>query len=59
MTQEEKDEILKKIARLSSTTAKGRSDYISGRRDALSKLRIFVKKMRVTEVYEWKKRIII
>ena len=49
MTQEEKDNILKKIGSLYGKIVKGGWDYMDGRDDALSKLRTFIIKMNATE----------
>ena len=49
MTQEEKDIILKKIDSLYGKVVKGGFDYMEGRDDALSKLRVFVNNMKITE----------
>ena len=49
MTQEDKDIILKKIDSLYGKVVKGGWDYMDGRDDALSKLRVFIIKMNATE----------
>lgn len=49
MTKEDKDIILKKIDSLYGKVAKGGWDYMEGRDDALSKLRVFVALMKITE----------
>lgn len=52
MTQEEKDIILKKIDSIYSKVVRGSWDYMEGRDDALSELRVFVNNMNITEYYD-------
>lgn len=49
MTQEEKDKILEKIESIYGKVVKGGWDYMEGRDDALSQLRAFIKKMKITK----------
>lgn len=49
MTQEDKDIIIKKIDSIYGKVVKGSWDYMEGRDDALSKLRIFINNMNITE----------
>lgn len=49
MTQEEKDIIIKKIDSIYGKVVRGGWDYMEGRDDALSELRVFVNNMNITE----------
>ena len=49
MKQEDKDIILKKIDSMYGKVVKGGWDYMEGRDDALSKLKVFVTNMKITE----------
>ena len=49
MTQEEKDIILKKIDSIYGKVVKGGWEYMEGRDDALSKIRVFIDRMKITE----------
>ena len=49
MTQEDKDIILKKIDSIYDKVVRGSWDYMEGRDDALSELRVFVNNMNITE----------
>lgn len=49
MTQEEKDSLLEKIDSIYGKVVRGGWDYMEGRDDALSELRVFINNMNVTE----------
>jgi len=49
MVQEEKDAMLKKIDRIYDDVANDNQDYMEGKDDALSELRVFINKMNITE----------
>ena len=49
MAQEEKDAILKKIDKIYDDVVNDNQDYMEGKDDALSKLRVFVNNMKITE----------
>lgn len=49
MTNEDKDIIIEKIDSIYGKTVKGSWDYMEGRDDALSELRVFVNNMNITE----------
>lgn len=50
MTQEEKDDILKKIDSIYDKVVNGGWDYMEGRDDALDEIKTFIRKMNVTEL---------
>ena len=50
MTQEEKDIIIKKIDSIYGKVVRGGWDYMEGRDDALSELRVFVNNMNSNEL---------
>jgi hypothetical protein len=49
MTQEEKDLLLEKIDSIYGKAVKAGWDYMEGRDDALSELRVFINNMNITE----------
>ena len=49
MTQEDKNIIIKKIDSIYDKVVRGSWDYMEGRDDALSELRVFVNNMNITE----------
>ena len=49
MVQKEKDAMLKKIDRIYDDVANDNQDYMEGRDDALSELRVFINNMNTTE----------